>query len=77
MSQVLIPRSNACLIIGRASASGSVYPIVGPGLPKDMAPRITLDTFRPDFPSLLREENVSFALHKLVIELKRTGRIPF
>jgi len=49
---VLIPRSNARLSIGSAWASGSVQLIDFDGLPKVMVPKITLETFRPDFPSL-------------------------
>jgi hypothetical protein len=52
VSHVLIPRSNARLSIGSAWASGSVQLIPLDGLPNVMVPKITLETFRPDFPSL-------------------------
>jgi hypothetical protein len=52
VSQVLIPRSNARLSIGSAWASGSVQLIDLDGSPNVMVPKITLETFRPDFPSL-------------------------
>jgi hypothetical protein len=51
VSQVLIPTSNACLIIGKACSSGSVQ-ASWIGSPNDMVPRMTLETFRPDFPNL-------------------------
>jgi hypothetical protein len=55
VSQVLIPKSKARLSTDRASASGIVQLMLPPfsdGSPNDMAPRITLETLRPDFPSL-------------------------
>jgi hypothetical protein len=52
VSHVLIPRSNARLSIGSAWASGSVQLIDFDGSPNVMVPKITLETFRPDFPSL-------------------------
>ena len=52
VSHVLIPRSNARLSIGSAWASGSVQLIDLVGSPNVMVPKITLETFRPDFPSL-------------------------
>lgn len=71
---MLIPTSNACLSIGNAWASGSVHPIAGVGLPNDIAPRITLETFRPDFPSLSKKGSISHALHILA---RHTEHIPF
>jgi hypothetical protein len=52
VSHVLIPKSNARLSIGSAWASGSVQLIDFVGSPNVMVPKITLETFRPDFPSL-------------------------
>jgi hypothetical protein len=52
VSHVLIPKSNARLNIGSALASGSVQPIDLDGSPNVMVPKITLETLRPDFPSL-------------------------
>ena len=52
VSHVLIPRSNARLSIGSAWASESVQLIPFDGAPNVMVPRITLETFRPDFPNL-------------------------
>jgi hypothetical protein len=60
VSHVLIPRSKARLIIGSAWASGSVQLIDFDGSPNVMVPKITLETFRPDFPSL--EISVSFCV---------------
>jgi hypothetical protein len=47
--------------IGSAWASGSVHPIALDGEPKDIAPRITLETLSPDFPSLQKGVLVSLA----------------
>jgi hypothetical protein len=74
VSHVLIPASNAALIIGKAWASGSVNPIAPVGLPKDMVPRIILETFRPDFPSLAKEEALALLF---TIRATHTERIPF
>jgi hypothetical protein len=52
VSHVLIPRSNARLSIRSACASGSVHIIPLDGWPNVMVPKITLETFKPDFPSL-------------------------
>lgn len=49
VSHVLTPLSKACLIIGRAWSSVTVQ---SSELPNDIAPKITLDTLRPDLPSL-------------------------
>jgi hypothetical protein len=58
VSHVLIPKSKARLSTGRASVSGSVQPIILEGSPKDIAPRITFETFRPDFPNLEIDVNL-------------------
>jgi hypothetical protein len=52
VSHVLIPKSNARLSIGSAWASESVQLIALDGSPNVMVPKITFETFRPDFPSL-------------------------
>jgi hypothetical protein len=82
---VLIPRSNARLSIGSAWASGSVQLIDFDGSPNVIVPKITLETFRPDFPSLeiwcqLRVSSI-FLLRRVYEGLRsagvHTGRIPF
>lgn len=50
MSQVLIPRSNAAFKMGSASAS-SRHQGSQRASPKDMAPRIGLETRNPEVPS--------------------------
>jgi hypothetical protein len=89
VSHVLIPTSNACLSIGSAWASGSVHPIALDGEPKDIAPRITLETLSPDFPSLQKGVLVSLVFlvppsvfsvsvsGSGVFKFRHTGRIPF
>ena len=51
VSQVLIPTLYACSSSGRASSSFKTQSCHA-GSPYDMAPRITFETFRPDFPRL-------------------------
>ena len=65
----LFRRRRACLRIGSASASGSVHPITFVGVPKDIAPRMTLETFRPDFPRLLKWGQCQLAFHGFFVGL--------
>ena len=51
VSQVLIPTLYACSRSGRASASFKTQSCHA-GSPYDMAPRMTFETFSPDFPRL-------------------------
>jgi hypothetical protein len=51
VSHVLIPTLYACSSSGRASSSFRTQSCHA-GSPYDMAPRMTFETFRPDFPRL-------------------------
>jgi hypothetical protein len=59
VSQVLMPLSKACLMIGNAFASGMVHSICEE-VPYCMHPNTIFETLSPDFPSLF---GWSAALH--------------
>jgi len=73
--QVLILRSNACLVIERAFSEGMVRGPVGLGLPNDIAPRKILGPLRLDLSSLPSRDTVM--RNRSLLDVFHVGYVSF